>query len=791
MDASLRSLDFAEVLELLALEIRTGPGKRRLLGRRPVHSQDEAERLQSELREMTNLYLDEGLLPFAGLEEIDSFLASGGSDLEQSWTILRAVKATQALREAILRSDREHPHLSRIAARIEDLDELIRSTNRFFTRDGKLREDASPQLKRIRQKIHSRRNETQRVLTDLMNRRSESVQEPIITMRGDRYCIPVRSEKRSAVPGILHERSGSGASAFIEPLEVVEMNNEIADLLLAERDEIRRIERFISDQIAIHKQEIAASIDAASELDAIQACAVVGSKLEASRPTFSTSNELRIVEGRHPLLDERVADLREIAFGEEPSDRRVVAVSIDLSSDERGLVISGPNAGGKTVSLKTAGLLTAMAASGLPVPAADGTTLPLPDQIHLLIGDDQDLLEHLSTFSAYLTRLKRILSEVTSDSLVLLDEIGSGTDPEEGSAIASAVIEHLVEVGPLFIVTTHLARVQSLAIASDRIVNASMEFGEDSHEPTFRLIPGLPGRSRAIEVAERVGLPAPILEKAREVLGDDYGKTDQLLSQLQSSLREAQALRDELEQRERDLRQKEREVAAHVESVRKEEKSLLRKWQEESDAIRRDVYRQLRGELKALREKSQAERDGSSVDDVAEKVLEPASRRPEPETITPDSVDVGDIVRHRRFGFEGALRSIDGERVEVLVKGKKMQLDLADLEIVRKGDVEAKPSRKKKRPRQILAPSGVDPEVSAELNLIGQRVEEALEESDRFLDRALLEGRGAVRLIHGHGTGRLKEAVREHLRTHPAVRKWRPGGEREGGDGATIAILDR
>ncbi|MDX1584712.1 MAG: hypothetical protein R3338_14030, partial [Thermoanaerobaculia bacterium] len=476
MNPSLRALDFAEVLELVALEIRTPPGRARLLARRPVHSIGEAERLQGELREMTLLYLDEGLLPFAGLEDIEPFLESAGADLEQSWMILRSVKATQAVRESILRSDRELPNLSRIAERIEDFGDLLRSTNRFFTRDGKLKEDASPELKRIRSKVQSRRQETQRVLNDLMNRKSESVQEPIITLRGDRYCIPVRSEKRGSIPGILHERSGSGASAFIEPLEVVEMNNEIADLLIAEREEVRRIERFIADQISLHKEEIQTAIGAASELDAIQACAILGSRLEANRPTFTTTNELRIIEGRHPLLDERVADLREIAFGEEPSDRRVVPVSIDLTESERGLVISGPNAGGKTVSLKTAGLLTAMASSGLPVPAADGTILPLPDQIHLLIGDDQDLLEHLSTFSAYLTRLKKILSEISSESLVLLDEIGSGTDPEEGSAIASAVIEHLLEVDPLFIVTTHLARVQSLAIASDRIVNASMEF---------------------------------------------------------------------------------------------------------------------------------------------------------------------------------------------------------------------------------------------------------------------------------------------------------------------------
>ncbi|MDX1582316.1 MAG: Smr/MutS family protein, partial [Thermoanaerobaculia bacterium] len=256
---------------------------------------------------------------------------------------------------------------------------------------------------------------------------------------------------------------------------------------------------------------------------------------------------------------------------------------------------------------------------------------------------------------------------------------------------------------------------------------------------------------------------------------------------------DVQSLRDELEERERDLRSREREAAAHLESVRREEKTLLRRWQEESDAIRRDVYRQLRAELKTLRQKSQSDRDAKSVEDLAGSVLQPTERRPEPQAIDPEKLSAGDTVRHRRFHFEGTLRSIDGERAEVVVKGKKMQLDVSDLDLVEKGGRKGSAGKKMKKPRKSkpTVESEAEPEVSAELNLIGQRVEEALEESDRFLDRALLDGRGAVRLIHGHGTGRLKNAVRDHLRTHPAVRKWRPGGAREGGDGATIAILDR
>jgi DNA mismatch repair protein MutS2 len=789
VNTSLRALDFAEVLEIVALEARTAPGRRKLLARRPVHALGDAERLQSELADMTRFVLEGEMLPFGGLDEAPKSIDAGALDLGASWQILRAIRATQAIREAILRSDRETAPLAAIASRIVELDDLIRSIGRYFTKDGKLREDASPELRRIRTRVHARRQETQRVLGDLMNRRADAIQEPIITVRGDRYCIPVKSERRSDVPGILHERSGSGASVFLEPMEIVELNNEIADLLLAERDEIHRIERFIAEQITLHRDPIIASVDSAAELDAIQACAIVGSRIGAVRPLFNDRNELRIREGRHPLLDERLAGLRASAFGENPSERNVVPVSVDLSGDECGLVVSGPNAGGKTVTLKTVGLLTAMAASGLPVPAADGTTLPLPDQIHLLIGDDQALLEHLSTFSAYMTRLERILASTSPDSLVLLDEIGSGTDPEEGSAIAAAVIEHLVDTGCLFVVTTHLARVQSLAIASDRIVNASMEFGEREHEPTFRLIPGLPGRSWAIEVAEKVGLPRPILERARESLGTEHERTDQILSQLQRSLREARARQDELDSRAREIAGMERTLEERLARAREKEKKLLGRWQEESDAIRTDVYRQLRAEIRTLREADRKERETASLEAIAGRVLEPAGRREEVEMNSSEKPARGDLVRHRRFRFEGTLTSLEGERASILVRGKKMEVDTGDLELVSKGSASSK-EQSREKPKKAIPDTGAEPAVSAELNLIGQRVDEAIEESDRFLDQALMEGRGAVRIIHGHGSGRLRKALRDHLRKHPAVRSWRAGGEREGGDGATIAVLE-
>ena len=321
---------------------------------------------------------------------------------------MRAVRATQAVRETFLRAD-GYPRLTHHAHAIADLGELNAKLNKFFTRDGKLREEASAELKSIRQRMQAKRNAIQKTLNDVMNRNSAAMQEPLIVMRGDRYCIPVRSDHRNAVPGILHERSGSGASFFIEPMAAIELNNDLADLLMQEREELARITRFISQAIAEHADDIRAAVLTAAEFDALQACALFHSAIGASRPIFNDDHVLELIDARHPLLDERLAAARADAFGEQPSGQKIVPISVRLDREHTALAISGPNAGGKTVALKTAGLVVAMAMSGLPVPAADGTTIPVVDAFHVLIGDDQSLLEHLSTFSAYLVRLKRVL----------------------------------------------------------------------------------------------------------------------------------------------------------------------------------------------------------------------------------------------------------------------------------------------------------------------------------------------------------------------------------------------
>jgi DNA mismatch repair protein MutS2 len=786
-ETSLTTLEFDRVLTLIAMEAKSAPGKEAVARRRPLRTLAECESAQADLSEMVRFYHTEGLLPLAGLDDLGAlFDRESVLEIPESWHVVRAVRATQAMRETLHRVA-GFPRLMAMGEAIPDLGELLAKTSKYFTREGKLREEASAELRAIRTRIHQKRAAIQKTLNDIMNRNADAVQEPLIVMRGDRYCIPIRSDNRNAVPGILHERSGSGASFFIEPMQAIELNNDLADLLIQEREEIARITRFISQTVFEYRPQIVEATGVAGELDALQACAIFHDTVRASRPSFSSDRELHIVEGRHPLLDERLADARQEAFGEEPSGRKVVPLTIDLTGESSALVVSGPNAGGKTVALKTSGLLVAMGMSGLPVPAAEGTVLPIVDALHVLIGDDQSVLEHLSTFSAYLVRLKRILARATPKSLVLLDELGSGTDPEEGAAIAAAVIEHLLAAGSLLVVTTHLSALKSFAVNDKRIVNASMEFDSETGQPTYRMITGIPGRSRAIEVAKIIGLPASIISSAKERLGERYADTDHLLATLQKKMSEIVAQQDEVVGLRKQLERERKAMQEKTEALEKERTRLGTTYREELDRLRDDVARQVANEIKNLRDMDKAARASLNATEVLRTITKPVDRAMEFIPAEQRELRVGDKAEHRKFKVVGEVVSIDGDKVHMIVSGRKVTMDKRDL--VPKG---APAPKETPRPRHGHDTRGSDVAVvvSAELNLIGQRVDDAIDESDKFLDRALLEGKQAVRIIHGFGTGTLRKAIRDHLRKHPAVKSWRPGAENEGGDGATIAVLD-
>ncbi|HET7711297.1 MAG TPA: hypothetical protein VFL80_05155, partial [Thermoanaerobaculia bacterium] len=653
MLSELATLEFDRVLTLIAMEAKSAPGKNAVARRHPLPTREACELAQAQLAEMIRFYHQDGLLPLAGLTDVGPFLASEDVlDLEQSWQVVRAVRATQAMRETLLRSE-DFRHLREMGDTIPDLSELVSKSGKYFTRDGKLREEASAELRSIRGRIQTKRAAIQKVLSEVMNRSADAIQEPLIVMRGDRYCIPVRAEARNSVPGILHERSGSGASFFIEPMQSIELNNDLADLLIQEREEIARILRFISQMLFDEAETIRAAVDAAGEIDALQACAIFGDTVRSARPDFSNDRELRIIDGRHPLLDERLAPARHEAFGEAPSDRRVIPISVHLNNESSALIVSGPNAGGKTVALKTAGLLVAMGMSGLPVPAAEGTVLPILDGLHVLIGDDQSVLEHLSTFSAYLLRLKKILARVTDRSLVLLDELGSGTDPEEGAALAAATIEHLLKAGALLIVTTHLSALKGFAVTDTRIVNASMEFDSATGQPTYRMIVGIPGRSRAIDVAQMIGLPSSIIASARERLGDRYGETDHMLAELQRRMSEVLAQKDEVTKLREELEEARRVAEEKAKKLEAERARVGTSFRDELERLKDDVARQVAAEIRNLREADRSVRANLKAEEVVRTLTRPVEKATEFVPAEQREVRVGEKAEHRRFKIVG------------------------------------------------------------------------------------------------------------------------------------------
>ena len=658
----LHELEFDRVLDLISAEARSTLGKDAVARRRPLSSVAACENAQADLSEMRRFVHTEGLLPLAGLTDVAPLLSRETVlELEESWIVVRAVRATQAMRETLTRIDR-FPRLRVIAEAIPQLDELVGKLNKYFTRDGKLREDASAELKSIRQRAQQKRNALQKLLTDIMNRNSEAIQEPLIVQRGDRYCIPVRADHRNAVTGILHERSGSGASVFIEPMPAIELNNDLADLLLQEREEVARITRYVSQLIANSAEDIRLATRTAGELDALQACAMFADNISANRPTFNADRRLHLIDARHPLLDERV----------QTTDQPVVPVTVELNPSTPALVISGPNAGGKTIALKTTGLLVAMAMSGLPLPAADGSIVPVVDAIHVLVGDDQSVLEHLSTFSAYLVRLKHVIARATNRSLVLLDELGSGTDPEEGAALAAAVIEHFLDRGALLIVTTHLSSVKSFAMNDARVVNASMEFDSATGHPSYRLILGIPGRSRAIEVAQMIGIPAPVISRARERLGQRYTEVDQLVAQLQNKMSSVLEQSDELARLQREAQTERAALNETREKLEREKTRVGASYREELERLRDDVSRQIANEIKNLRANANAREVVMTLTKPIDRAIEfiPTEQR---------EVHVGDQAEHRKFKVRGKVESIDGGRAVLNVSGKRMTVDVKDL----------------------------------------------------------------------------------------------------------------
>jgi DNA mismatch repair protein MutS2 len=796
--ADLRALEFDVVLRLISSLARTPPGREAVLRTTPSWDEPSVRRRLEEFSELREFRALEGRLPVAGLQDLSTPLSilesSGGAAAPEDFRpIVSSAKAAQAVRRALARV--ESRNLSERGERLPDLQPLVDAAARIIGSDGAVRDDASTELLGVRRRLRRRRTEVSRRLEKMLETRRDALADSVVVLRNDRYCLPVAASARGRIAGIVHDRSGSGQTVFVEPLEVVEANNELALAVAEERREVERLLTELGRDVLDRAGALVAAVGEVAELDALEAAVEFGEVCGGRAPEISDDGSWTLVAGRHPLLDPRLADLRRRSLGESREAKEAVPLDLALPAEKRLLVVSGPNAGGKTVVLKTAGLLSLMAQAGLPIPAGRGTRLPVFASVHTEIGDAQEILSDRSTFSSSMETLARILETGATDQLALVDEIGSATDPEEGGALAVAFLEEYLARGGRAIVTTHLSAIKAFAGARDDAVGAAMEFDEATGRPTYRLHPGLSGRSHALSVAARQGLPASVLARARELLGTAWERRDQAESGAEAALERLRRAEEDLA-RERENAQRESErLLAERDAAARERERMLEAGLAGFERAKKELARRVDSEIEAIREEA-ARRASESAAQVISRAEEEAAagvvvQAREERLARARALTAGDRARLRGTRSEGTVGSVEGDSAWLEVAGKRLQVPLSELERIEGAARPAlSPRGTGKGARGITEPQAADLAVSTpEVNVIGQHLEEAIAEVEKALDGALLAGAVRFRVVHGHGTGRLRDGLRDHLRRHPAVSRLRAADPREGGNGATIVEL--
>jgi DNA mismatch repair protein MutS2 len=789
---SLHTLELAKILDRLAAHAAFSASKQAARELSPVSDPAEAIRRQTETTEARRLLSINAGVSIGGAHDIrpEASTASHGGVLEpaQLLDVKVTLQSAARLRRLFEKAETAYPTLARIAHELESCPEIVDAVGRALNDRAEVLDSASPRLAEIRSDLrvaHDRLTaKLQRLLAD--PKYSPMLQEPIITQRDGRFVIPLRAEFKGQLKAVVHDQSASGATLFIEPLEAVDLNNEIRELQLAERDEIRRILSSISQLVGRWSESINQTIDALARLDLAFAKARYAEDLHASEPILREfrvdeglthpGSVLRLLGARHPLLD--------------PTE--VVPIDLDLPEDAFALVITGPNTGGKTVSLKTAGLLVLMAQCGLHISARSGSGMTVFDSVYADIGDEQSIEQSLSTFSSHISNIIKILDSADSHALVVLDELGAGTDPQEGAALARAILDVLLERKVTTLVATHYPELKSYAHSTHGVRNASVEFDLESLRPTYRLTIGLPGRSNALAIAERLGLNRTLVEKARERLAPEDLQAESLLDEIHRQHEAARVAREEAEQARERARRLEVDLDGRLAGVEDERRAVLEEARRKAEATVESLQREvaaLRRKLAAAAQPLEVLEDVQvGVDAMADEFVEPTPREKNAWTTPSFVFQLGDRVLLRTLGTQGVITDLGPDQAEVQVGRLRVKASLDELRPPEAQGTE----RRVEVPRQGSMVSTGEPQAPPlELDLRGRTIDEALEELERRLDAAFVAGLPFIRVIHGKGTGRLRQAVREHLRDNPYIASFEGGHESEGGDGVTVIRLSR
>jgi DNA mismatch repair protein MutS2 len=739
---------------------------------------------------------------------------SGVLDPQQLLDIKSTLISCRELKKSLDRKTDEYPRIAQIALALPETFGIVDAITRILSERGEVLDSASPKLASLRREIriaHDRlMSRLQRYLTESGNK----LQEPIITQRDGRYVIPLRSEFKGQIKAVIHDQSSSGATLFVEPLPVVELNNAMRELQLQARDEERRILAEVSSLVGAHATELKYGVENLAVLDLIFAKAKYAEELKASAPILHQKSQgkgqrpsekndgsgaafrIHLMKARHPLLDTTT----------------VVPIDVDPKPGTRAIIITGPNTGGKTVSLKTIGLLVLMAQSGLHIPVQSGSELPFFHTVFADIGDEQSIEQSLSTFSGHITNIIRILKHIDHRSLVIFDELGSGTDPQEGAALARAILNHLLETGCTTLVATHYPELKTFAHSTEGVVNASLEFDIKTLRPTYKLTIGLPGRSNALAIATRLGLDQKIVEAARSDVNPESLRADKLLDDIRKERNRTSRERQKLEKAREKLESQNLELHKRLEKIEDERRAVLAKARAEGElevAVLKRNLESLKSQLKRARQPLEALKTiEEKIEEVEQRVEAPVERRQTVDhgpssSIINRPLSLGERVTVSTLNAEGVVTALGESDAEVQIGSLRVRARLVDL--VRKGQEEEISEGKMKEERHL---HGLQVQVrpdkegrtstvtstkspGLELNLRGKLVDEGLDELERYLERAYTAGLLFVRIVHGKGTGRMRDAVRKALKESSYVASFEEPKDNEGGAGVTVAKMAR
>ncbi len=800
-ERTLETLEFGALILLAARHVQTPSGRGRLERLRPS---TDATEIAAALHLTTECvaYLDaHGRFGLAGLEDLEPVLERlhiEGAALEprQILALERLLSVGKGLRESVRAAEPSgrFPLLGRLAAGIPDTRPLLAEIHGKILPNGEIDDGASPGLRAVRREIAERRHRIQRTLESILRAAPQAVQEEIITFRNGRFVIPVRTDARTRVPGVMHGLSSSGQTTFVEPMSVIDQNNDLVRLHEEEEIEIARILLALTDLLRQNADSLRALLERVTVLDVAQAKAIFAREFDCSPPQISTDGSCELADARHPVLDHA---LRRAGGSSVP-------ISLALDAEHNVLVISGPNAGGKTVALKTVGLIALMAQMGFHVPARSAR-LPVFGQVFADIGDHQSIAANLSTFTAHMRIIAEAARRLAPPALVLLDEVGTGTDPDEGAALAIAIVDHFRRSGAVTIASTHYPRLKMWAEQTPGVGNASVEFDERTLRPTYRLILGTAGASSGIEIARRMHLPGEIAAAAAALVEPDHARAREYLRQLKEALDEQEALSAALAEERAAVAEK---YAALEGDFARKEQGRAAEFSAALERVIAEFQKESEGAVRAIKDRADASRLRRAADSEAARLRHRAGRLSPAEApfakagalsaeagaISAEGgappaegggeIGVGDRVRVLALDREGVVESVRGDAVVVAIGALRYRSERGELLRLGQGAPPEKPVYRAAAPDEGPAPDG-------ELKVIGLTADEALDRVDRYLDQAFLAGLETVRIIHGHGKGILRRAIAEYLASHPQVERFALAPPEGGGGGATVVELRR